>query len=590
VPSTTTASPVRRLLAAAVLALLGVLLATPAAPAHAHAVLTSATPADGEELDSAPGEVRLTFNEPVTTSTESLRVFDADATRIDDGLVADGGDGQVAAALPSDLPDGAYVAVYRVTSADSHPIGGVLTFTVGDAEQLDQAAIEAIAGPGEGALGTVGSILRGLGYVGTLLAAGAVAFAAVVARGPADRRRAERLGRPAAVAGAVVVALHLPVQAAAVSGYGLLEVLTDGGALGAVLTSGFGWSWLVRMIALLALAAPWFVAARGTGTAGAAPRGTSRPLLWLGAAAVLALGSYLLDGHQRTVEPTWLLATGDAVHLAAGAAWFGGLVLLLATLRTTRLEDDPVGGATVVSRFSRLAAWSVLALTVAGTAMAFPLVRGFDALTSTAYGWTLLAKVALAAVVVAIAAYNRRTLVPAVVARAVPAGGASLDEADVATADGPPAGEEAWTRLTRTVQLEAVLLVAVLGLTGFLVTTQPAAEAAGLTGPASVDTALTDDVTLNVTVDPAEVGLNAIHVYAFDDTGQLTDEIDTVRLEFTQVEDDIGPIPVEPFVAGPGHWTATIDDLRFAGDWEVRVVGGIGRFDEVEVTVPFTVR
>jgi putative copper export protein len=83
-----------------------------------------------------------------------------------------------------------------------------------------------------------------------------------VARGRADRRRAERVGRPAALVGAGAVALHLPVQAAAVSGYGVLEVLTDASVLGATLTSGFGQSWLARLAALLALAVPWFVADR----------------------------------------------------------------------------------------------------------------------------------------------------------------------------------------------------------------------------------------------------------------------------------------------------------------------------------------
>jgi copper transport protein len=599
----------RRVLAAVSLATLAVLVLGPAAPADAHAVLTGSSPSAGEELDAAPAEVRLSFNEPVSATGEALRVFDGDAVRVDDGPVDGVGGDEVAVALPADLPDGAYVAVYRAVSADSHPVAGVITFTVGDAVALDDDTIAAIAGPGDGALGSVGSVLRGVGYVGTLLAAGAVIFAAAVARGRADRRRAERVGRPAALVGAGAVALHLPVQAAAVSGYGVLEVLTDASVLGATLTSGFGQSWLARLAALLALAVPWFVADRASrgvvrdrtaevGTRGdgvsatADARGTRRPLLWLGGAAALALGSFLLDGHQRTVEPTWLLVGGDAIHLAGAAAWFGGVVLLLVTLRATRLEDDPVGGATVVARFSTLAAWSVLALALAGTAMALPLVRGFDALTSTTYGWILLAKVGVVAVVVAVAAYNRRTLVPAIVARALPAG-ASVDagpEEARAAGAGVGGSAAAWIRLTRTIQLEAVLLVAVLGLTGFLVTTQPAVEAAGLTGPASVDTALTDEVTLNVTVDPAEVGLNAIHVYAFDGTGQLTGEVDTLRLEFTYLDEGIGPFPVEPFVAGPGHWTATIEELRFAGDWEVRVVGGIGRFDEAEVTVPFAVR
>lgn len=571
---------------------LAVLLVAPATPASAHAVLTGAVPGDGEALEVSPDEVRLTFNEPVVTNDGALRVFDADAIRIDEGLVEPGDGTEVAVDLP-ELPDGAYVAVYRVVSSDSHPINGTITFTVGAGEALDADAIAEIAGPSGGWLGTVGSLLRGLGYVGTLLAAGAVTFAAAVARGAADRRRAERVGRPAALLGVAAVVLHLPVQAAAVSGYSLFGAVTDVGVLGATVSSGFGQSSLARLVALLALAVPWFVPGGASGSADAADgrdrsgRGTRRPLLWLGAAATLALGSFVLDGHQRSVEPTWLLVGGDVVHLGGAAAWFGGLVLLVVTLRAAREGDDPVAAALLVARFSRLAFWSVLALSLAGTAMSLPLVRGVDALVTTTYGWTLLAKVALVVVVLGLAAYNRRTLVPGVVARAVPAGG-SIDAPPSAGATSGT--RDAWARLTRTVQLEAGLLVLVLGLTGFLVTIQPAAEAAGLSGPATIDAPLTDDIDLSVTIDPSEVGPNAVHVYAFDATGQLTDELDPLRLEFTQTAEDIGPFVVEPFVAGPGHWTATIDDLRFAGTWEVRVVAGIGRFDEAETTLEFEVR
>ncbi|MEX1177352.1 MAG: copper resistance protein CopC [Nitriliruptor sp.] len=571
---------------------LAVLLVAPAVPASAHAVLTGAVPGDGEALEVSPDEVRLTFNEPVVTNDGALRVFDADATRIDEGLVEPGDGTEVAVDLP-ELPDGAYVAVYRVVSSDSHPINGTITFTVGAGEALDADAIAEIAGPSGGWLGTVGSLLRGLGYVGTLLAAGAVTFAAAVARGAADRRRAERVGRPAALLGVAAVVLHLPVQAAAVSGYSLFGAVTDVGVLGATVSSGFGQSSLARLVALLALAVPWFVPGGASGSADAADgrdrsgRGTRRPLLWLGAAATLALGSFVLDGHQRSVEPTWLLVGGDVVHLGGAAAWFGGLVLLVVTLRAAREGDDPVAAALLVARFSRLAFWSVLALSLAGTAMSLPLVRGVDALVTTTYGWTLLAKVALVVVVLGLAAYNRRTLVPGVVARAVPAGGS----VDAPPSAGATSGtRDAWARLTRTVQLEAGLLVLVLGLTGFLVTIQPAAEAAGLSGPATIDAPLTDDIDLSVTIDPSEVGPNAVHVYAFDATGQLTDELDPLRLEFTQTAEDIGPFVVEPFVAGPGHWTATIDDLRFVGTWEVRVVAGIGRFDEAETTLEFEVR
>lgn len=577
-----------QLLAAVTLALLAVLL-VPASPAAAHAVLTGSTPADGEALDASPSEVRLSFNEPVTANEGALRVYDAEGQRVDSGLLEGEDAATVAVGLPPTLPDSAYVATYRIVSADSHPITGTITFTVGEAQPLDAEAVAAIAGPGAGPLGTVGSVLRGLGYVGTLLAAGSVIAAAVVARGPADRRRAAAIGRPAAMVGAVAVVLHLPVQAAAVSGFGVLTAITDPAVLADTFTSGFGQSWLARLAALLALAAPWFVPTDGSRTEGSARRGTRAPLRWLGAAAAVALGSYLLDGHQRTVEPTWLLVGGDAIHLAGAAAWFGGIVLLWATLRRTRLEDDPVGGATVVARFSRLALWSVVALAAAGTAMSLPLVRTVDALTSTTYGWLLLAKVGTVAVVVAIAAYNRQRLVPAIATRVVPSGG-SVDAGATEVQAHPGSTTDAWAALQRTVRAEVVLLVAVLGLTGFLVTTQPAAEEAGVTGPTMLSTPFTDELTLDVTITPSVRGLNTIHVYTLEPSGQPSGEVDDLRLEFTYLDEGIGPFLVEPYAAGPGHWTATIQDLRFAGEWEVRVVGGLGRFDEADRTLSFTIR
>lgn len=559
-------------LAATLLAVLVVLLAAPS-PADAHAVLTRATPSAGAQLDGAPAQVELVFNEPVTVTEQSLRVFDGEGTRIDDGP-ADTPDGSIVAVdLPPELPDGAYVAAYRVVSADDHPIAGTIAFTVGDAAALDDATVESIAGVDAGVVGAAGSVLRGLGYMGTLVAAGAVAFALWVDRSREGRRRAARVAVPAAIGAMAVTLVHVPVQAAAVSGYGPIEVLTDPSALGATFGSGFGRSAILRVTALVAIAALWRAIAPHAVTA---------------AASLAALGSYLLDGHQRSVEPTWVLTVGDAVHLVGAATWAAGLVLLVATLRATRRADDPVGAATVVARFSRVALWSVVVLALAGSAMSFPLVRGVDALTSTAYGWTLLAKVGLVVVVVVIAAYNRQQLVSRIRAAAVPAGG-SVDVTPDDVGARASATDRAWGQLRRTTGVEAALVAVVLLVTGFLVSTEPAAEAAGLAGAVYETVDLGDDLTLELSIDPASPGLNTIHAYAFGADGSLAEEVDSLRLEFTYLPEQIGPIVVEPFVAGPGHWTANIDDLRFVGEWEVRVVGTIGRFDEVETTVPFNV-
>jgi copper transport protein len=286
----------------------------------------------------------------------------------------------------------------------------------------------------------------------------------------------------------------------------------------------------------------------------------------------------VLDGHQRSVDPQWLLVGADLVHLLGAAAWLGGLVLLATAVRARRLDDDPVAAASLVVRFSRVALWSVVALTVAGVAMSWALVRTPRALTSTGYGWTLVAKLAVVVVVVAAAAYNQRRLVPAIAARRAPAGAAT----DLA--DGPDRAQRrslaAWRQLRATLLVEVVGVATVLALTGFLVSQRPAAEAAGVTAAFEGRAALGDDLRVDLIVDPNRAGRNAIHVYVVDDAGLPAGEVEDLRLELTYVEEAIGPFVVEPFPAGAGHWTATVDDLAFPGAWNIRVVAGVDRFAE----------
>jgi copper transport protein len=251
------------------------------------------------------------------------------------------------------------------------------------------------------------------------------------------------------------------------------------------------------------------------------------------------------------------------------------------------LDDDPVGAARLVARFSRLALWSVVALTLAGLAMSGVLVRAPRALTVTGYGWTLLAKTAAVAIVLLMAAYNRWRLEPAVAARLAPAGGATdLHPVEERTAR---RSRRAWTQLRATVLVEVVGLVVVVALTGFLVSQRPAAEAAGITGAYQVTVPLTADYDVDFVVDPNRAGRNALHVYVLDATGRPVGDVDDLRLELTYLPEQIGPIGVDPYLVGPGHWTANIDDLRFAGEWEIRVVAGIDRFTEAEARIPFVV-
>lgn len=111
------------------LALAALALVVPIAPASAHSVLTDTSPSEGEELDSAPEEVSLTFNEDLVDLGTEIVVAGPDGEDVASGDTEI--TGPVASrALAADLPAGEYEVTWRVTSADGHPISGTFAFTV----------------------------------------------------------------------------------------------------------------------------------------------------------------------------------------------------------------------------------------------------------------------------------------------------------------------------------------------------------------------------------------------------------------------------------------------------------------------------
>ncbi len=512
--------------------------------ASAHAVLVGSDPVDGARLDAAPQRITLEFNEPVEAIQDGIRLYDADGQRVGAVAAAAPTDRQVAVDVPA-LADGGYVVTWRVVSLDSHPISGVFTFTVGDAEPVGDALVaDLFGGPGVDVAALLGPILRALAYAGTLLAAGAI-FVGWLVLQPTERGRTRRVVVLSAALGVGATVLAVWVQSVAVTGLGPWAALGLV-PLGEVLASGFGQGTMVRLVWLGLLA---LFVARGS------------PVVGQVVAGALAAATFALDGHQRAVEPVALLALSDVVHLWAVAFWVGGLAVVLVALHTL---DDDVRAAHVVARFSGLALWSVAVAALTGTVMGWVLVRVPDAI-ATPYGWTLAAKLALVVVAVAIAAHNRWRLVPAVAS-----GGRDV--------------------LRRSVGIEAGVLAGVLAVTGFLVAIEPASQAVGATGPHVSSAAIDDELTADLVVEPARVGLNTVHVYVTGPTGQLVGEPGQLVFEFSLDEAGVGPLRVEPFFAGTGHWIANVEDLALAGDWEVAVVFATDRFSESRATFTVPIR
>ncbi|MCI3274578.1 copper resistance CopC/CopD family protein [Streptomyces cylindrosporus] len=155
-----------------------------AGPASAHAALKSSDPSDAAVLKSAPRSVTLTFTESVGLLDDSFRVLDPENRRVRTGEArhASGRSDTARVTLPAKLAEGTYVVAWRVVSADSHPVSGAFTFSVGK----PSATVASVsAGPVENpATASLYNIARYLAYLAAALLIGTAAFA-VLCR-PAD--------------------------------------------------------------------------------------------------------------------------------------------------------------------------------------------------------------------------------------------------------------------------------------------------------------------------------------------------------------------------------------------------------------------
>ena len=118
--------------------------------------------------------------------------------------------------------DGGYIVTWHVISADSHPVRGAFTFTVGNGAAASSGLVSSLLNSGSDKKWDIaGDVARGVGYAGTFIAAGGAIFLAIVHDGRDDRRRLGKVVLWAAIVGVIGVLVQLPISAALATGLGL---------------------------------------------------------------------------------------------------------------------------------------------------------------------------------------------------------------------------------------------------------------------------------------------------------------------------------------------------------------------------------
>ncbi|MDE2484151.1 MAG: CopD family protein [candidate division NC10 bacterium] len=385
------------------------LLLLMAATAWGHAFPDHSEPRVGWALLTAPPRVRLWFDGMLEPAFSTIMVVNARHQQVDngDGAVNPADHTVLEASLPP-LSPGQYRIVWSVVAHDGHRTEGDLSFTIGPGSYDRPRAASAPA--------TLPQLLtRWLNFIGLSMLIGTLAFRLLLVRSVVlPRQEFETVERPLRrlEAGSFVL-----VALASVGELILRTQMMSGGRLAelnvtlpvVLLQTHFGAVWLVRLGFVGLLGLVWGLGRTTT------PQSQRAIMLSLSAATVIALTTSL-SGHAGDWGDLTMPVLIDWIHLVAVSIWIGGLFtfgfLFQRLAAPPGTEEEARGLVTIGRPFSRMAAYCVFTLLVAGLFNAWLQVGSLQPLVTTSYGLTLLVKVFLVGLVLALAAVNRYYFLP----------------------------------------------------------------------------------------------------------------------------------------------------------------------------------
>ena len=575
---------------------IGLLSAAPLAGAHAY--LDESTPNNGEQLETVPDEISLSY------TGDGIQVADVSVTGPNDGDIA--GEAEIdpetrqSVTVPiEEAGDGMYLVEWEVLADDGHTTTGTFLFTVGD-EDVDRDAVIASYEDGGGAdiswieAGTRGLLLASLaGLVG-------VAVTAVVALRPVVRHRAKRidsattqpdesqgitsgtdrrlLGLLSCLAGVLFISTVV---------FGIENIRDLGGitvdTAAEFLGTSVGRVWIWQLI--------WSLAAVGIVAGGwygfLSQRGVLSGSI---AAGVTTIAGLAYTSHSATSVDIVVGGVIGGAHLLAASLWAGGLFLVAVFLPRFEQLDGP-NRSTLTAAFIRR--YSVLALAGAAVTVGAGLVLGSwhavgDAgLTSTTYGAVLAVKLPLVGVALLFGGYHRFVALPRLTgSSSSQRWGISQIRTDGGDNNTQPQSN-LISRLHKTVRIELVVLVFVLLLSGVLTSAAPAVVAP--TGDdferATMETELDNDLVVSMTArsETAEaqqgeliLGENEVVVFdvAFEQDGERVTAGESVELLATTADRETTfELELE---SDDGELYSAVTTMPRVENWRFRVTGEPG--------------
>jgi copper transport protein len=351
----------------------------------AHANLLRAVPEPNMQHPNSPEKIELTFNERIEDSLYSIKVLNSDGrSAVVEKAKMNADQTGIYLEVPQPLSNGNYVVTYHVISSDGHPVSGSYVLMIGF--QTPAVASDAVQHQHEVSLRTLDAsqsfqfLARIVYYIAMLSLVGWILWIRLL--GTIIKDRQDRLsGWTLAWQRIFLLALLFLIfthfrELLGDSGFGgLLQLFTG---------TRIGLSWIIS----LALAGLSFYVLQ---------RSKWLDIIWV----ITLIGAKCLNGHAIGFQPTSVLVLLNAIHLLAASLWAGGLWMLLAFRKDRAVLDE------LAPRFSRMAFWSLIILTITGVLTTVLYLPNLSYVWYSQWGNFLLIKSLIVLCVVVLAIFIR---------------------------------------------------------------------------------------------------------------------------------------------------------------------------------------
>ena len=511
-------------LAFVVVTLLTVL--APAQHASAHAILLTSAPAPSAVLDQSPTEIALFFNEFVDTVFGKIRILDSSGNDVQTVKpIRDASNQSIVRAPISPLEPGTYVVIWRIASSDSHPVQGSFSFQIGNTS-ADVSAIRNGQLLERHGLARLFDVIRWVTYLGIVLLIGGIGLLQAV--------RTDRLSPRSTLAlmggwafAAIGTLEGLVAYGPHISGYKIYKAV-DLSLLSETLTTQYGKMQLARLVLLGVIGALITVIQF---------RGTWWWKIGAWASLVGVTLTLSLAGHPAATNPVALSVGLDMLHVLAVSLWVGPLLIIVYD-RNMWLATDESTSAPSLRWFSQTAGFAVPVIVLTGTLQAWLMLDGFGQILDSRYGRTLIVKVCLVIVLIALGAVSRVAM-----------------------------QRKQSGSLQQSMGIEVLFGLVILAITSTLVAMPPKGEIE----PAPLSsTIFQGQMIVELSLTSARVGQSEVHVVIARADGTIV-QISAATARMSMPSRNIPNGPIVLAETRPNHFSG-VTEFAYSGEWIVEIL------------------